>query len=229
MARDCGYAAVEFDVKLSADNVLMLMHDDTLERTTNGRGLFREHTAAALEQLDAGAWRDAKWTAEMIPRFDATMAFLNAAKMTANIEIKPCAARDVETGRAVGEATLALFADDQPLPVLSSFSVPALRAAMKVAPSLPRGLLVERYDRSLVALARELGCVSLNCAWTDVDPVMLAALHDSGLRVLTYTVNDVALAARLFELGVDGIFTDALDDMRRAFPETYFRNAAAPT
>jgi len=202
----------------------MLMHDDTLERTTNGRGLFREKTAAALEQLDAGSWMDTKWRGEKIPRFDATMSFLQTAKMTANIEIKPCEGRDVETGRAVGEAVARLCVASEPKPLLSSFSVPALRAAALAAPTFPRGLLVEHYEKANIGLANILGCVSLNCAWQDVEAEMLAGIHNAGLRAVAYTVNDVAEARRLFELGIDGLFTDALDEMRRAFAAEYFTN-----
>jgi glycerophosphoryl diester phosphodiesterase len=216
-ARALGYDAVEFDVKLSADGVAMLMHDDTLERTTNGRGAFRERTAAELAQLDAGAWRGPAFVGEPIPRFDDVMGYLNSQRMLANIEIKPCAGRDVETGRVVAKLANELAVTGHP-PLLSSFSVDALTAAAEAAPNLPRALLVEHYDASALDVALELQCVSVNCPWQDVTPAMLSKLHANGFRVMAFTVNDSAVAGSLFGLSLDGIFTDTLDAMAGSFP-----------
>jgi glycerophosphoryl diester phosphodiesterase len=93
---------------------------------------------------------------------------------------------------------------------------------------MPRGLLVERYESWHPALALSLGCISLHCAAADVEPGMLAQLHASELCVMAYTVNDPEVAARLFDLGVDGLFTDALDEMLRAFPMWFDAGAVAP-
>ena len=216
-AHEHGFAAVEFDVKLSADGVAMLMHDDTLARTTNGSGLFRDFTAARLAALDAGAWKGARFEGEPIPRFDAVMHYLASHRMLANVEIKPCEGREAETGGAVALLSELLAADHIHKPLLTSFSVPALRAATIAAPSLPSALLVERYAKSDDDVLAELGCVALNCAWEAVEPSMLAHLHARGLHVMAYTVNDVAVAEQLFALGVDGIFTDALDVMAARF------------
>lgn len=217
-AHEHGFAAVEFDVKLSADGVAMLMHDDTLARTTNGTGLFRDVTATQLATLDAGAWKDVRFQGEPIPRFDAVMHYLASNRMLANVEIKPCEGREVETGRAVALLTEALVVDHIYKPLVSSFSVEALRSAASAAPSVPRALLVEHYTSADDDVLTELGCVALNCAWDSVEPGMLAHLHARGLHVMAYTVNEAAIAERLFALGVDGIFTDALDLMAARFP-----------
>ena len=217
-AHEHGFTAVEFDVKLSVDGVALLMHDDTLARTTNGTGLFREYTATQLATLDAGAWKDARFQGEPIPRFEAVMHYLAAQQMLANVEIKPCAGREAETGRAVALLAESLVADQVHKPLISSFSVAALRAAASAAPSLPRALLVEHYTATDDDVLAELGCVGVNCAWDAIEPAMLAHLHARGLHVMAYTVNEVALAERLFALGVDGIFTDALDAMAARFP-----------
>ncbi len=208
-----GYEAVEFDVKLSRDNVPMLMHDDTLERTTSGSGLFKAHSASELKLLDAGAWKGSKWAGEHIPELTEVMAFLEAHHMTANVEIKPCVGRDEETGRVVAQAVANLCKSWTTLPLLSSFSVEALRAAALEAPALPRGLLVEHYSTEMIGLALELKCASLNCAWPDVTPEVVRTAHSAGLKLVAYTVNDVDTARRLFGMGLDGLFTDALDRM----------------
>ena len=218
LAKQIGFQVVEFDVKLAADGVPMLMHDDTLMRTTNGVGLFRDFSAAQLGTLDAGAWKGPTFAGEAVPRFDETMQYLAAQNMLANIEIKPCAGRDAETGAVIAALTEQLVAGQAIQPLVSSFSVEALRAAAHAAPHLPRALLVEAYQPGDDAVVAELGCVALNCAWQSIDAPMLTHLKQQGLRVMAYTVNDVALAERLFALGVDGVFTDELEVMAARFP-----------
>ena len=216
-AKALGFKAVEFDVKLSADGVAMLMHDDTLERTTNGVGVFRDKSAADLAMLDAGAWKGANFVGEPIPRLHDVMSYLNAQHMLANIEIKPCLGREGETGRIVAKLARQLAIGTY-IPLISSFSVAALTAAAETAPDLPRALLVERFDLSVLDVARRLGCVSVNCPWRDINRPMLSQLHVEGLRVMAFTINDPAVAESLLTLSLDGLFTDALDDMAVTFP-----------
>jgi glycerophosphoryl diester phosphodiesterase len=214
-----GFRAVEFDAKLSADGVVMLMHDDTLERTTSGRGAFATYAHEDLERLDAGTWFNASFANEPIPRMSSVMRFLHANGMNANIEIKPCPGREVETGERVAAIAKEITRQQLAKPLLSSFSVDALRAAARSAPSLPCALLVEYYTPLCDPVLEELRCVSLHCAHQSVSADMLKHLHQKKLRVLTYTVNDVETATRLFRLGVDGIFTDALPEMAAKFPQ----------
>lgn len=219
MAQHHGYSAVEFDVKLSADGVAMLMHDDTLERTSNGVGMFKEKTVAMLETLDAGTWKGAAFADEKIPRFSAVMKFLHNNGMNANIEIKPCTGRESETGRAVAALAEEITRAHAVKPLLSSFSLEALRAAHATATGLPIGLLVGDYAREHDVLLDELDAVSLNCHYRCIDVDMVRHLHARGTRVMVYTVNDIDRVAELMKIGVDGIFTDNLDGLARHFPD----------
>jgi glycerophosphoryl diester phosphodiesterase len=167
--------------------------------------------------LDAGGWKGAQFIGEPIPRLEEVMSYLNAQYMLANIEIKPCPGREVDTGRVVAALASQLANSARP-PLISSFSVSALTAAAEAAPDLPRALLVERYDRSAMDAARRLGCVSVNCPWHDINALTLSHLHAAGLRVMAFTINDSTVAQSLLDLSVDGLFTDALDDMAGMFP-----------
>ncbi len=104
-----GYRMVEFDAKLSADDHLFLLHDDTLDRTTNGHGPAAEHTWEELAKLDAGSWRDAAFAGERLPTLADAAARCKRDGIAANIEIKPCPGRDVITGQLVAGAALALW------------------------------------------------------------------------------------------------------------------------
>lgn len=221
-AMKCGYAngygAVEFDVKLSADSIAYLLHDDTLDRTTSGSGAAVGRSMRELEQLDAGAWHGTSFKGEHIPRFSAVAKHLHGLGMMANVEIKPCPGRDAETGKLVAELCEELWRDRLVKPLITSFSVDALRAARAVSKDLPMGLLVDDPDYSQLALLQSLGCVSLHCHYSTLTADHVRFFHDHGIHVLTYTVNDIDCAAELLVIGVDGIFTDNLEAMAKRFP-----------
>ncbi len=109
-AWELGAAWVEFDVKLTRDGVPILMHDAKLKRTTNGSGLVASLDYAAIARLDAGAWFPGAFAGERIPTLDEAVALLQELGLAANVEIKPCPGREVETGRLVAQALLRLLA-----------------------------------------------------------------------------------------------------------------------
>ncbi|MEM5438174.1 glycerophosphodiester phosphodiesterase [Paraburkholderia diazotrophica] len=204
-----GYRMIEFDAKLSSDNQVFLLHDDDLNRTTNGRGPAAQHTWQQLASLDAGAWFDARFRDERLPTLAQVAARCEREAIAANIEIKPCPGRDEITGRLVALAAKDLWRTRKPL--LSSFSFDALKAARDAAPSLPRGMLFDAVPRDWLRIVRELACVSLHANHRHLSQQNVRAVRDAGLRVLAYTVNDPARARELAKWGVDMICTDRLD------------------
>ena len=212
------YAAVEFDVKLSGDSVAVLMHDSTLERTTSGHGPVMAKTVAELEKLDAGAWHSEVFRNEPIPRFSAVAKYLHGLGMMANVEIKPCAGREAETGKLVGELCVELWRDRRVKPLISSFSVDSLVAARAVAPDLPIGLLVKAPDEQHLPMLENLHCVSIHCDHQHVNADLVRLFHGRNYRVMVYTVNDVERVSELLAMGIDGIFTDQLGVMAKRFP-----------
>ncbi|UGA39070.1 hypothetical protein JOS77_05385 [Chromobacterium haemolyticum] len=124
-----GYRGAECDVKLSADNVCFLLHDDTVERTSNGRGAAAALGMAQLARLDAGGWKGAAFAGEPMPTLDTVAACCLAHGIALNIEIKPCLGREAETGAAVAAEAARLWAGAALQPLLSSFSAEALCAA----------------------------------------------------------------------------------------------------
>lgn len=218
MGHSHSYAAVEFDVKLARDNIALLMHDASLERTTDGSGLVAEKSMSELAALDAGAWHGEEFRGERIPRLSAVSKYLHAMGMMANVEIKACPGREIETGRVVAELCDELWRDRLVKPLLSSFSLEALRAARDAAPDLPMGLLVGIPEDSHLAFLEELGAVSMHCHHEPLTAELVRFFHRHGYRVMTYTVNEPTRAAALLGMGVDGIFTDNLEVMARQYP-----------
>lgn len=208
-----GYRMVEFDAKLSADNQLFLLHDDTLERTTNGHGAAAQLTWEHLAGLDAGAWFGSSFAGTRLPTLAQAAERCARDGIAANIEIKPCAGRDEITGRLVARGALTLWQNQTP-PLLSSFSVEALAAAREAAPSLARGMLFDEVPADWLRTVRELDCVSLHADHHHLTEHLVADIRAAGFRVLAYTVNDPERARLLANWGVDMICTDRIDTLK---------------
>jgi glycerophosphoryl diester phosphodiesterase len=204
-----GYRMVEFDAKLSADDHIFLLHDDTLDRTTSGRGAAAQHTWAQLSGLDAGSWFDHRFAGVRLPTLADAATRCERDSLAANVEIKPCPGRDALTGERVAKAALSLWRSQAPL--LSSFSYDALAAARKAAPSLPRGMLFDTVPADWRGIVQDLQCVSLHADHNYLTEPLVAEIRSAGLRVLAYTVNDPIRARELMRWGVDMICTDRLD------------------
>ena len=144
-------------MKLTAEGVPVLMHDEHLERTTSGHGAVANTRFAALRQLDAGAWFGEAFAGERVPTYEEAAALCRALGLWANVEIKPCPGREAETGHSVARESMRVWAGYALPPLLSSFSVEALAAAQATAPLLPRGLLVEAPPDDWPAALASLG------------------------------------------------------------------------
>ena len=206
-----GYTGVEFDVMLAADAVPVVIHDETLERTTGTAGAVAQTPSSALAALDAGGWFGAAFAGEPVPTYTDAARLCLELRLWANVEIKPAAGFEHETGRIVAAASTTLWQTAPAAPLLSSFSVAALEQARLAAPELPRGLLVETIAPDWRESATRLGCVSLHCDQRHLTAAQAGEILAVGFALLCYTVNDPVRARELFSWGVDAIFTDRLD------------------
>jgi glycerophosphoryl diester phosphodiesterase len=211
-----GFRMFECDVKLAADDVPFLLHDSALERTTSGFGRAGDHPWGVLARLDAGSWHGPAWAGEPMPTLDAIARFVLANGCAVNLEIKPTPGVETRTGQLVARAAAALWSGSLPLPLLSSFSVPALAAAAAAAPALPRALLLDELWDGWFETAATLGCVAVVTEHKLMDAGLVARLHAAGRRALVYTVNDAAAARALAAMGVAGIVTDEVDTFAAA-------------
>jgi glycerophosphoryl diester phosphodiesterase len=206
-----GYAMVEFDVKLAADNVAFLLHDATLERTTSGRGRADALLWRELSRLDAGGWHSAKYAGEMIPTFAAIGRWARAHGVACNVEIKATPGRERETGAAVALDAASLWRDSEVPPLLSSFDEASLAAARDAVPGLPRALLLDALPRDWLDRLHALDCTALDANHEALTREVVASAHQHGYRVCCYTPNDPARVTELGSWGVDTIITDAVD------------------
>jgi glycerophosphoryl diester phosphodiesterase len=210
-AANCGARWVELDAKLTGDGIVILMHDDTLDRTTGGHGPVARATYREIGLLDAGAWFGPAWRGTRVPRLADALALLLELDMQANIEIKPCAGREIETAQAVAEVVQRGWPASRPWPLLSSFSRASLSESRTRAPQVPRGLLIWEFVADWAAAAATLGCVSIHCADRHLSSPWAEQIRTAGFGLAVYTVNDPARALELKAWGVQCLITDRPD------------------
>jgi glycerophosphoryl diester phosphodiesterase len=204
-AHDAGATWIETDVQPTGDNVLVLLHDDDVDRTTNGHGAIRSLTSAAVRRLDAGSWRGAEFAGARIPLLTDLLAEI-AGERRLLLEIKgehtaAQLATMLEQIEATGTGSRVF---------LQSFEVPVLRLLKNLRPNDPLGLLVETIGDDPVTDCRALGATVYNPAFADLlrHPETVQRLHDAGIATTPWTADDPDHWAALTDLGVDGIITN---------------------
>lgn len=212
-AHRAGTRFVEFDVKLTGDGVPILFHDAVLTRTTGERGKVARTSWATIRSLDAGHGfgRPAR-----VPTFADAIDRLAELGMGANVEIKPCPGREIETAVTALATIAERWPAHLPPPLISSFTRPCLKVAEERAPDLPRGLLTERLPLRWRGLMRAYGCSTLHLSWRHLDTARVHRLKSMGVPLLVYTVNDPERARALIAAGVDSVITDAPDILAAA-------------
>ncbi|SDE64055.1 glycerophosphoryl diester phosphodiesterase [Actinobaculum suis] len=211
-ARVAGYEWIETDISITADGELVLFHDDTLDRTTNGSGPLATRTLAELTQLDAGSWFAPEFTGEPIPRLRDLLDFAQEAGMGLNLELK-VNPRGL-SGNANTVAAAKVLAEIAPYDsshlLISSFDHDLLRYVHRLAPHLQLGALVEGpwWHSNWRELLESLGGAALHPSNTGLDGAAIAHVREEGFEVNVWTVNDQRRMQELIFWGASGIFSD---------------------
>jgi len=207
-AAHSGIAMVEVDATLTSDGRVVLLHDDTLDRTTTGHGPIAGVSLAEVRMLDAGSWFAPEFAGEPVPTLEGAIALLVNGGVGLNLEIKPSPGREAETAEVVLKTALACWPDDVPPPVISSFSEISMKVARDVASSWPRALLQEGLSANWRTLAHNLDVGALHLDHKPLRQDEVEAIREAGYAVAVYTVNDAALARRLLSWSVSAVFSD---------------------
>jgi glycerophosphoryl diester phosphodiesterase len=206
-----GCRVIEFDVMCSSEGEPFVIHDDSLKRTTNGRGQVGQMNATYLEGLDAGSWFSKEFKEERIPHLQEVLKWLVFTSVQANIEIKPFPGRSEQTTTAVLSSLHRHWPANKPLPLISSFDWEALSLCRSIAPELPLGLLLSHWDEQKLTDAKQLDCYSIHFNQRVLTEKRVQEVKNQGYVVCAYTVNRKRLAQKLFQWGVDAIFSDYPD------------------
>jgi len=202
-----GVDVLELDLQLSADGHAVIIHDETVDRTTDGTGAVADLSLAELQALDAGSWYGSAWRGVTIPTFDEFLPLLQRSTASAIIEFK-----GVWPAEGVTPVIASIYRYGvQDRVVLASFESETLLELAREAPSLPRAIVVRRLPNDPVGLAEAHGAraVITSMRSFQVEPQAAQQLQAAGLMTIVYTLNrgDLWLEAR--ELGIDAIVTDA--------------------
>lgn len=209
-----GFTMMEYDVKLSKDGIPILLHDDDIDRTSNGTGLASQYTLSELFQFDFGAWLSPDYVAEPLLTLNTIANYTIAHDICSNIEIKPETGLEAETGARVARIAQKLWQKAVIPPLLSSFSEIALEAAKLSAPHLPRALLIEKQlPVDYLDRLDRLACVALNLDNQLTTKEIVQQTRAAGYEVCVWTVNDPYRARELLSWGCKGIVTDAIDSI----------------
>jgi glycerophosphoryl diester phosphodiesterase len=215
-AKALGCRWVEFDVRLTADSRPVLLHDDRLERTTNGRGRVSALTFAAVRRHDAGKWFHSSFAGERVPSLEEALMLLAELGLGANVELKAARGKEAATGAVVAELLARSWRADPALLLISSFQRCALAAARDRAPHIARGILFRRVPKNWRNVAAGLGCVTIHADHQRLRPAVLAEIRRAGYPLVAYTVNDPERAKMLFDFGVKSVFSDVPDRLHGA-------------
>ena len=219
-ALEVGADGIEFDVQLTKDGELVVIHDERLDRTTNGTGWVKDHTLAALQALDAGRWFSQAYREERIPLLAEVLA-LAAPACVINVELKNSRVPYPGIESKVIEALKGVDALGKT--IVSSFNHDSLQRVKAIDPSARIGYLYQVPWRSPIARALQLGAEGIHPPRLAVSRRLVLRAHRAGLAVRAWTVNRPKHLQQMMALGVDAIMTDHPAMMReilRHLPDT---------
>lgn len=205
-----GARIIELDVTLSRDRKLVVIHDDTIDRTTSGTGIVKDWSLEQLKSLDAGSWFDPRFNMERVPTLEEVVDMVDG-RGAINIEIKQSAYESVEPPDGIEKQVLDLIdrknIENQVL--VSSFSAEVLFRIRRYDHRIPLSFLTEvPYNDTILSILREIDAYSWNPDYRTVLHAHIQKIHYAGFRVMPFTINSKAVALRLMEAGISGFFTD---------------------
>ncbi len=221
-AVEAGADMIEFDVRMTRDFELVVHHDRSLGRTSDGSGRIWDLTLGDLRGVDAGSWHSKKFAGERIPTLRQVLQEIPVS-VGLNIEVKTDG--DRRRSLALPESVLLLIreARRQDTVIVSSFDHPFLRRLHHLDPSLRLGVLVvplrDRF-RSPTQLAKRAGARMFICSRTQLRARHVRDARASGLGIAVYGVNSAADLSRALRAGVDAVITDNPARIIRAIRST---------
>lgn len=206
-AHQHGASWLECDLQLSRDGEIVIFHDDTLERTSNGVGVLTEWDSNSLAKLDAGGWFKAGFVGERIPTLNQLLLFAKVTHMGLNLELKSTGATTEMLVMKVLEA-LALNPIAPERLLISSFDLPTLTLVRHYDASINIGALYQKWDKNWRETAKCLRASAVICRHSILSAKRVHDIHAAGFLALAYTVNRISRFQRLRSWGVDALFAD---------------------
>lgn len=221
-AVELGATFIETDLHATRDGHFVAIHDDTVDRTTNGSGEVKKFTLDELRKLDAGLWFDRDFLGERVPTLEEILEFSRKNDVVFYLELKHAAV----TGMDHALAAVLRKAQGAPRTVVISFDPATLAPLRRIEPSIMTGLLVEEPTPGCIQTALDLGARQLCPGFLGVSAELVEQAHRADLHVVTWTVNMVEEMRSMISVGVDGIMTDFPDRLRAVIEDSPIPNVA---
>lgn len=206
-AAQLGARAVEIDVTVSRDDVAVIVHDFTVDRCSDGHGPVALLSEAELRVLDAGSWFAPEFAGQHIPRLDEALEVIRDHELELNLELKPTLGLEENTAQAAAETLGRVWPKEAHI-LVSSMCPVTLDAFHDLMPQTSLALITDAIPDNWLSRLRKHHCSALHPNALFVTEQGVADLHEAGYRVHAFTVNEEDDARRLFDMGVDAIFTD---------------------
>ena len=212
-AVEVGAGGLEFDVQLSKDGAVVVIHDEKLERTTSGSGLVKDYTLEELRRLDAGRWFGEEYAGEKIPTLDQVLDEFNSTELVYNIELKSGIVLYPGLEEKVIEAVKRRNLADQV--VLSSFNHYSLVTCRELNKEMRTGMLYVAGLYEPWEYALKLGCYSVHPLFYHLQhPELVSGFREHNLAIYAWTVNEPAYMELMVAGGIDAIITDRPQDLK---------------
>ncbi len=206
-AFEMGATWVETDVMLTQDLIPILHHDDSLQRTAGVNICVQDCTFEQIQQYDVGGFFSPDFKDEKIPTLEMLLTFLIEKNMGLNLELKPTLSAEMITARIVMQAVIATGFPKEKI-LISSFSMLALEQAYARAPHYRYGWLCDNERNLEMGLASIIPFISMHLSEAFITRELIASLTTRNYATLAFTVNEYALADKLFKMGISSIFSD---------------------
>jgi len=202
---------IEVDVKLTRDMQPVIIHDDSVERTTNGKGFVANLSFEEIRALDAGVCFGHIFKGVKVPTLVETIEFVLDKGVGLQLEIKPTSGQEIETAEIAVNQLKTLWPENNKKLFITSFSEVALRVAERIMPDVPRALAVCVPPKDPAALLARTGCQILHCVLDFATDEDIRRLADSGIEFALAIVNDPISARRCIDMGAQTILSDIPD------------------
>lgn len=206
-AAESGVSWVELDVTLLGDGTPVLCHDDQLDRCTNHSGPLSGIGVIDLPALDAGSWFHPDWTDEPVPHLSDALLLCQQLNLGLNLEIKPFSLNKELVAHKIHEE-ISVFWNKSDALIISSYDQELLGRYREISNDTQLALLYDHLPELWILQARHLNPVSIHCDCHFISTADIAAIKSEGYELYCFTCNDPEQALRLWNQGVDGLFTD---------------------
>jgi glycerophosphoryl diester phosphodiesterase len=214
MAVDMGSDGIECDVQMTRDGKLVICHDETLDRTTDGKGFIKDMDYEAIRELDAGSWFDSSFSSERIPRLSELLELVKLSGLFLNIELKSGIVQYPGIEQKVIEQVEAYGLQEKV--IISSFNHYAVKKCKEIQPRIKTGALFMEGLFEPWSYLKTIGCECAHPFYMALVPEIAGKLKARGYIINVFTVNDAKAALELVKAGVDGIITNYPDRMLKA-------------